>query len=362
MKSATGRVLTQFMFYSLHVTLFLLKNFKEIIKPMDGHTRGEAAKKFFGTLASTFILAGAVGLPMFSTIMGLLGWAWDELREDDWPEDIKSLSFELWFRTVYLKEMLGSVEIGGVKLSDIVERGPVNAFSGVDISSRTSLNNIWLREMKEEKTLKDTAIAFAVEHIGPSPNMLLAWAEAWDAFSNGDYDKGVRKLAPAGFRNFIAADKLWKEGAKDSKGAQILSKDAFSTGLLIAQAVGFRSDLLANTQYVTFKVIGIEQKILNDRQLLLNNMEREFRSKEFKKFSDLISKDVLKWNARFPSYAIESDDIEKSLLTKAEQRATSFRGVTLNEQNIPLFIKALTPSRQAAAEAEKKGREEKAKK
>ena len=314
-----------------------------------------------GTLAATYVLTGVVGLPMFSTIMGILGWAWDELREDDWPEDIKSLSFELWFRTVYLQEQLGSTKIGGVSLATIVERGPVNAFSGIDFSSRTSLNNLWLRESKEEKTLKDTAIAFAIDHIGPSPNMLLAGAEAWEAFSRGDIDKGVRKMAPAGFRNVITANKLWTEGAKDSKGTQILSKDAFSTGLLIAQAVGFRSDLLANTQYVTFKVIGLEQKILNERQVLLDNMEREFKDKNFKKFSDIVAKDVAKWNMRFPTYNIEGDDIENSIMAKAEQRATSFRGVTLNDKNIPLFIKAVTPSRKAAAEAEKAGREKKAK-
>ncbi len=361
MKSATGKVLTQFMFYSLHVTLFLLKNFKEMIKPMDGHTRGEAAKKFFGTLGATYILAGVVGLPMFSTIMGILGWAWDELREDDWPEDIKSLSFELWFRTVYLKEQLGSTKIGGVSLATIVERGPVNAFSGIDFSSRTSLNNLWLRESKEEKTLKDTAIAFAIDHIGPSPNMLLAGAEAWEAFSRGDLEKGVRKMAPAGFRNVITANKLWTEGAKDSKGVQILSKDAFSTGLLIAQAVGFRSDLLANTQYVTFKVIGIEQKILNERQVILDNMNREYKDKNFKKFTDIVSKEVVKWNMRFPTYSIEDADINASLDAKSKQRAESFRGVTLNNQNAGLFIKALAPSRKAAAEAEKAGREKKAK-
>jgi hypothetical protein len=361
MKGATGTVLTQFMFYSLHVTTFLLKNFKEMIKPMDGHTRGEAAKKFFGTLASTYILAGVVGLPMFSTIMGFLGWFWDFFREDDWPEDIKSLSFELWFRTVYLKDMLGSTEIGGKKLSDIVERGPANVFSGIDFSSRTSLNNLWFRESKEEKTLKDTAIAFAIDHIGPSPNMLLAGAEAWEAFSRGDLEKGVRKMAPAGFRNFITADKLWKEGAKDSKGVQILSKDAFSTGQLIAQAVGFRSDLLANTQYVTFKVIGIEQKILNERQVILDNMNREYKDKNFKKFTDIASKEVVKWNMRFPTYSIEDADINASLDAKAKQRAESFRGVTLNNQNAGLFIKALAPSRKAASEAEKAGREKKAK-
>jgi len=358
MKNAVGKVLTQFMMYPVHVTLFLLRNFLEIIKPMGGKTRLEAIQKFFGTLGTTFILAGAVGLPMFSTIMGLIGAAWEQMRGDeDWPKELKDLSFELWFRTVWLEEQLGGTRIGGKKLSEIVERGLANAVTGLDISGRTSLNNMWLRDTKESKTVREGAMALALEKAGPSANMILSWLEASEAFYQGDYDKGVNRALPAGFRNFKNSYDLFKEGAKDNKGVQILSKDAFSTGLLIFQAVGFRSDLLANTQYVTFKVIGLEQKILNERTQLLNQLDREFREKDFKGFNETLSKRVNKFNRQYPSYELEADDVTGSIYTRAEQRAESYRGVKLTEKNVPVFIKALRPSREAAREAEEKGRE-----
>ena len=358
MKNAAGKVLTQFMMYPVHVTLYLLRNFMEMIKPMRGKTREEAIKKFFGTLGTTFVLAGAAGLPMFSTIMGLIGAAWEEMRGDeDWPKELRNLSFELWFRTVWLEEQLGGTRIGGKKLSEIVERGIANAVTGLDISGRTSLNNMWLRDTKESKTVREGAMALALEKAGPSANMILSWFEAYEAFMQGDYDKGVSRALPAGFRNFKTSFDLWKEGAKDNKGVQILSKDAFSTGQLIFQAVGFRSDQLANTQYVTFKVIGLEQKILNERTQLLNRLDREFRGKDFKEFSETLSKRINKFNREYPSYALEADDITDSLETRAEQRGESYRGIRLTEKNVPMFIKALRPSREAAREAEKKGRE-----
>jgi len=356
MKNAAGKVLTQFMMYPVHVTLFLLKNFVEMIKPMQGRTRKEAIKKFFGTLGTTFILAGATGLPMFSTIMGLIGAAWDKLREDeDWPKDLDRLSFELWFRTVWLEEQLGGTTIGGKKLSAIVERGLVNALTGIDIASRTSLNNLWMRDTKESKTVREGAMALALEKAGPSANMFLSWAEAYEAFSQGDYNKGVQRALPAGFRNFKTAYDLWKEGAKDNKGVEILSRDAFTTGQLIFQAIGFRSDLLANTPYATFKVIGLEQKILNERNELLDRLDREFREKNFTAYKETLSKRVNKFNREYPSYAIE--DVGESLMDRAQRRAESFRGFKLTEKNAPLFIKALRPSREAAAAAEKEGRE-----
>jgi hypothetical protein len=357
MKNAVGKVLTQFMMYPVHVTLYLLRNFMEMIKPMKGKTREEAIKKFFGTMGTTFILAGAVGLPMFSTVMGLIGAAWEKMREDeDWPKELRNLSFELWFRTVWLEEQLGGTRIGGKKLSEVVERGLVNAMTGLDISGRTSLNNMWFRDTKEPKNVREGAMALALEKAGPSASMILSWAEAYEAFKLGDYDKGVSRALPAGFRNFKTSYDLWKEGAKDNKGNQILSKDAFSTGQLIFQAVGFRSDQLANTQYVTFKVIGLEQKIQNQRLQLLTRLDREFREKDFKGFSETLGKRVNKFNREYPSYALESDDITGSIEKRAEQRGESYRGVTLTEKNVPVFIKALRPSREAAKEAEEKGR------
>jgi len=356
MRSLPGKVLTQFMMYPLHVTLFLLKNFKEMAVPMDGRTRAEAAKKFFGTMGTSFILAGAVGLPMFSVVMGLLGWAWEEMKDDDWPEDMKSMNFQLWFRTIWLEEQLGGVKIGGKKLSEVVERGVANALTGLDISGRTGLNNLWIRESKETKGIKDEIINLAIEKAGPGINMLLSLAEGIEAFYHGDINKGVQKTFPAGFRNFMTAYDLFTEGAKDNKGVKILSKDAFSTGELIGQAVGFRSDLLANTQYVNFKVIGLKQRIVNERDTLTDEIEKQFRNKNFKEFNKLINKDVVKFNKRFPTFEITDENILDSIEQRAESRAESWRGVTLTDKDAGLFTKALKPSRQAAKEAEKAGR------
>jgi hypothetical protein len=357
MKSLGGKLLTQFMMYPLHVTLFLLKNFKEMIKPMDGRTRAEAVQKFFGTLGTTYILGGYVALPMFSTIMGLLGWAWEALKDKDWPEDLRSMSFEFWFRTVWMPKQLGETEIGGMKLSAILERGPVNALTGLDISGRTSLNNLWLRDTKEAKTIKEEVMNMMLEKSGAGVNMMVSYAEGLSALMHGDTQKGVKKLLPAGFRNYVTAYEYFKEGAKDNKGTRILSKDAFTTGQIIGQAVGFRSDLLANTQYINFKAIGIQQHILNERQEILNKLDREFRNKNMKKFASYM-KDMNEFNRKFPTYEISGDNLSDALEGNAEKRAKALRGFELNEKNMPILGSALGPSRKAAREAEAKGRGE----
>lgn len=358
MKGAVGKVLTQFMMYPVHVTLYLLRNFVEIIRPMDGRTRWEATKKFFGTLGATFVLGGAVALPMFSLVMGFIGAAWSALSgDDDRPKELRDMSFELWWRTKWLDEMLGGTEIGGVKLSSLVERGLLNAVTGADFSSRTSLNNMWFRESKETKDIREEAAALALEKAGPAANAILSIAEGISAGISGDYKKMAQKMSPAGFRNFVNTYYLYKEGAKDNKGTQILSRDAFTTGELLFQAVGFRPDLLANTQYINFKVIGIEQKINNERTKLLDKLDLHFRNRDFAKFNSLMKEDVAKFNRQYPSYALEADDVVDSVTSKQERRASSQRGVNLTEKNVGLLAPALAPSRKAALEKEKAGRQ-----
>jgi len=355
MNGLGGKVLTQFMMYPLHTASFLITNFKAMVAPMNGKDRAEAAQKFFGTLGTTFILAGAAGLPMFSTVMGMLGAAWGQMKDDDWPEEVRDMDFGFWFRTKCLDDLLGGTKIGGVKLSELVDRGLANAVTGLDIAGRTSLDNLFFRDTKETATIRESATAIALEKAGPAANMILSVADGVDAAMQGDYAKAVKKWAPAGFRNFVNAHELATQGAKDNKGAELLSKDSFNTGLLIGQAVGFRADLLANTQYVNFKVIGLEKRIQNERNQLLNNLDREYRKENFDAYDKSLDK-IIDFNSRYPTYGIDAENIIDSLKKRAEQRGIAWQGFVPTKKNVGLFSEVVMPSRIAAEEAEEKAR------
>jgi hypothetical protein len=349
MQGPIGKIALQFTMYPLHVTTFLIKNFKEMIKPMDGRTKAEAAKKFFGTLGTTFVLAGAVGLPGFSAVMGLLGVAWKDIfKDEDMPDDLRSTNFRLWFTEVCLPEQFPVIH-------DVIERGFVNAATGLNVSDRTGFDNLWMRDTKETKTVREGAMALAMEKAGPAANMILSWAEAYEAFINGDYQKGVEKALPAGFRNYVLAHKYATEGVKDYKGVTLLSPDSVKKGELIGQVIGFRSDLISKTQYVNFEVSKIEQRINNNKTLLLNNLDREYRNNNVEGFSKYLNK-IGDFNKAHPSFAIEQDQIVDSITKRATQRAESYKGVTITEHNAPLFGEALRQSRADLYERERQGR------
>ena len=352
MQGPIGKLALQFTMYPLHVTTFLVKNFKEMIKPMNGRTKAEAAKKFFGTLGTTFVLAGAAGLPGFSAVMGMLGVAWrDVFKDKDMPEDLRSMDFELWFRQVFLPEVFPTFH-------DVIERGLINKLTGENVADRAGVNNMFSRDTKETKTVREGAMAMALEKAGPAANMILSIAESFEAFMNGDYQKGVEKGVPAGFRNYVVAHKYATEGAKDYKGAPLLRADSFTKGELIGQAIGFRPDVLSNAQYVNFEVTKIEQRINNQKTQLLNNLNRSFRQIKPGDASSVADyakyfKDIEKFNKKYPSFEITSDELNDSLEKRAEQRVSSYKGININDQNALFAVKAAKASREALYEREK---------
>jgi hypothetical protein len=345
MQQGIGKVAFQFKTYPLQMTLLLLTNFKKMLPFLNKEGKKEAVTKFFGMMGTSYLLAGVANTALFSPIIGLVGWAWGQMSaEEDWPEELKNISFETWFLKVFLPEKLGDVTIGGVPVSDIIERGPLNAITGYDIASRIGLNDLWGRDSKETKTSRESATAFMLDNFaGPTASLLLGFADAWDAYAMGDYQKMQEKLAPAAIRNLLIANKYADEGMKTGRGTELVRKDDVKTGELIGQAVGFRPDILAATQGPAFKFSGIEQKILNKRGLLLNKLDFQFRqdtNKGDERFDKILEVEVPKFNTKHPSYALDEDAIYTSLMKKAEQRMTARAGVPVTEKNLPIIEEA----------------------
>jgi hypothetical protein len=339
--------------YPLHVTLFLMRNFKRMLPLLNKEGKWEATKIFFGTLGTTMILAGASGLPMFSAVMGLLGWMW---RDEEKPQEFKDMDYETWWRTEWLPQQIGHMEINGKSLADIIDRGAANALTGWDIASRTSLNDLWLRDTKETKTAREGAVALAMEKAGPSAAMILSLADAYEAFINGDYQKGVEKMSPALIRNFILAHKYAQEEiagvtigkgepVMDAKGAEILVAGGFTTGELLGQAIGFRSDLLAYPQKVAFKLNAQDQKVDFERTKLMNNIAREFfkgqRTGDYDGYLEQLEKRD-KFNTKYPEKAIDDDQLENSIEKRLEEigKREAWSGMPITEKNMPVFAES----------------------
>jgi hypothetical protein len=351
MRGAVGKVALQFHMFPLHTTIQVSKNFFRMIKPMESKQRGEAAKIFWGQMATTALLAGASGLPLFYTLLGFLSGMWREEREN-LPADLREMDFQTWLKQKFLPEQFGA------EWAKVIDRGLLNYATGADFSSRLSLSNMWLREGKETRTEREAATQVLIDHMGATVSQGLTYADAMKDFRMGNYRDGIQKMSPAFIRNWISMDKLRTEGAKDTKGNLLISKDAISTGELIWRAVGFNSDELANLQTTNFKVIGMEQRINNERNDILNKLDLHYRNNNLKEYSKAFN-DLKKFNTKYPWAMVE--DIGDALDKRAEARGQSWRGVTLNEKNAPYAEEAAAASRMSVAKKEREARKAKEK-
>jgi hypothetical protein len=345
MQQGIGKIAFQFKTYPLQMTLLMLTNFKKMLPFLNKEGKKEAATKLFGMMGTSFLLAGAANMALINPIMGLAGWAWSQLElDEDWPEELKDIDFKTWFFEVFLPENLGDVTLGGVPVSDLIKEGPLNALTGLAIASRIGLADLWGRDSKETKTSRESAIAFMLDHFGgPTASMGLGFADAYDAYAMGDYQKMLDRMLPAVARNLVVANRYADEGMKTGRGVELVGKDDVKTGELIGQAIGFRPDILASTQGPAFKLSGIEQKINNQRTLLLNKLDfqrRKDTDEGDEKFDDIIDNEVAKFNDKYPSYRLTRDTINESLKKRAEQRAGSRAGVNVTKQNKPIIEEA----------------------
>lgn len=360
MRNPGGKVLLQFNMFPLHATIFLAKNFFRMIKPLPGGSRAEAAKIFWGTMGTTSVLAGSVGLPLY-TLLGFLSAMWRDADDEDKPKELVDLDFRSAYRIMIEDAVRGYIGTDKLdqkrvdEISDVLERGLANKLTGADFSSRLGLTNLFVRDGKETRTPREAGTQFLIEHLGPSVNQALAYADAYRAYTMGDYRTAVEKAAPAAARNFIVAGRLKEEGAKDTKGANILSKDSIKNGELLWQAVGFRSDLLANAQAASFRAYGVEQRINNERNDVLERIRVSHRNLNMDNYVKALDA-VRKFNLQYPSNAIDEDTIYKTILSAAEKRAGSWRGFNLTEKNAARAMQQLSPSRRALAEREQEAR------
>lgn len=345
MQRGVGKILLQFKMFPLHTALLLATNFYKMLPLLNKEGKKAAAVKFFGIYLTAGSLAGLAGIPFFSGIIGVMASLFKALQDDDeWPEEFKDMDAETWFRTVFLEEKLGDVSIGGIPVSEILDSGPLNALTGLAIAERIGLNDLFGRDTKEAKTEREALQQFMIEKAGPFASVGLTLADAYDAYSVGDYQKMIERASPSVLRNLLLADKLSKEGMKDARGQEVMPADEITNGQIIAQAIGFRPAILARMSETNFKLTGAEQRIVNERNRLMQSAKIAAR-KENKAGDEqlykLVDGPITKFNNKYPEYAIEDDQLEKSLEDDLTTRAESRLGFPITEKNVRLVEPSL---------------------
>jgi len=342
-----GPVALQFKSFSAFVTTYLVRNFYRMIAGMNAAERKEAAMQFFGTLGMSYLLAGYVGIPGISFAFGAMQWFINKFKDDEEEDPLEKKDLETWLRTVWIPEVFGEAKIGNVPMSDILDAGVLNSISGYDMNSSLSMNNLWFPDLKESATYADTATDYAVALAGPSAGLVLKQIPAaMDDFRAGKFDRGIEKLMPNLIRQPMVAARYAREGAKNAAGQVIREKEEFTQGQLVMQALGYRTEGLANRQTANFKAAAIQQKVIQEKNRLINRIDLEFTKGDDEAFDTALN-NLLNFYSRNPSALNDTDEAKLSALLskRLETREAADRGFRVDENFYPYLEVLLEPSR-----------------
>jgi hypothetical protein len=320
----------------------------------------EAAIKFFGVLGMTTMFAGVVGLPGYSMIMGLAEGIREMLRDEDdedYDEDddgnpLGKRSLDLWFREWFLPTYFGEesslaaalnlTPAQAELLTRSVKLGPVSALTDINLGGSVSLDGLWFRNDNPEKTSKGAFEQMAYDYaFGPLGSMASQFASAFDEFNNGQFNRGVEKMLPAFARGAATAVRLGTEGAKSRKGEEVMNAEFYTTGKLLAQALGAGSTEVADIQKANFMAKQMVLKIETERQNILTNLDVAMQrfdnnpTDATEKAVEKIYERIEKYNAKNGMLAITGETIANSMAAREKTRSGSFQGLSVTKSQAP---------------------------
>jgi hypothetical protein len=364
MRGAVGRVALQFFTYQLNVGSFIARNFIGMIKPLPGDTRVECMRAFSTLMATTFSLGGTSALFGGPIVIGFISLIMKMFKEEDEPDELKDIDLYERFK-IFLHEQLGDVTIGGKSLAKIVDQGPLNAFTGLDVSSRISVSNILTPpEVRAARTSREGVLNYAQLYGGANLQAVLSLADGVDLLIKGEHYRGFEKLMPwAAARNKMVAVRQKMEGEKGLKlGDDVVEAELFYTGELVGQGVGLRPVLLSDVAAANRKAYEVVNKVVTKRQAILDRLDRADRKGDDKAYLDALEEQE-KFNAKisleFPRLQISEEDRYNFIQGRNEARRTSFGGFQYTPQNEVIAEQITNRSREALVKREKEVAERK---
>ena len=318
MQHPVARVILQFKQFPQQMTFFLARNAYNSFKGLTEADRREARARFVGTMGMAGIMSGVTGLWGFSTVAAIIEAVFNFGMA---PDDEDRLDFELEF-------MNWSVNTLGKEAGMLLGRGAFNAL-GYDFASKLKLDGMWIPDGRQnvdaETALNDTI----TKTLGPFVGMLQQGARAYTLFKTGHGDRALEAVMPAFIRQPLIAYRYSKEGATNMAGDKIV--DEFSPFELAMQSVGFRTAELAERQYFNITKKGQAEGITKKRTEALNLFGLYFMTNDADGV-DKALKQIIDFNERHPTDAIDVDGIISSIEKKMQKSAKTDQGLYIDDK------------------------------
>lgn len=261
LRGDVAKVALLFRQYSLNMTYRLMRDGREMFKDK------KARHRFFGVLANTMLFAGARGLPLYWLFTELaeifLAWS-DDDEEDDTYYDAD------WLLEQSLSETFGRAG-AAVLLNGGVDGMDSVLGSAPSLSSRVSLNNLWIRETPPGLDGQNLGLYALGQLAGPIGGLGVDLFEGASRISDGHVQQGLEKMVPKFGRDWSRTARYATEGVENLAGGTIVAPEDVSGWDLFYQGIGFAPVSVNEAYRVNRRVTG-EKQFLEERQQLIKRM------------------------------------------------------------------------------------------
>jgi len=270
--------------------------------------RAEARKAFMMMMGMTFLFAGAAGLPMWWMYEGMANAFNAVFGDDEVPFDVNN----------DFKNRMN--ETFGGFVGDSISRGVIPQLSGLALSDRmsTNLTDMWFRDVKKNQDEVDYAENMIISLLGPTVGIGMKIPEAIKRFNDGHVERAAEALAPAAFKNVLAASRLAKEGALTMKGDTLI--EDISGPEAFKQMLGFTPERLAQRQSANIEAKSYEQAVTQRRQDLLNFLAMAIERDDEEAEAKVLAK-IEEYNETNDWLPIKGSTIRASIKKRAKERA-----------------------------------------
>jgi hypothetical protein len=310
-------VILQFKQFPQQMTFFLAHNAYNMFKGLSPTERREARARFVGTMGMAGIFSGITGLWGFSTVAAVINAVFNGLGD----EDEEPFDFELEF-------MRWATDTFGKNLGTLLTRGVGNA-AGIDLASRTKLDEMWFRDSRKNQDEVEALQSFLVDLLGPTVGLTVNVAQASKLLNDGHADRALEMIMPAFIKNPLVAARYADEGVNTLRGDPLMEE--MGPFYLLMQSIGLRSSELAERQWYNIQVKGQEQDALKKRQDLLNLYGISFMSNDSDSFEKAMDK-IFEFNEKYPNLAIPAESLNRSIKDRLSKSAQTENGLFIDKR------------------------------
>ena len=265
-------------------------------------TKFAAKKQLAGLYASSAMMAGVQGVPLF----GVLAMVYNLfLADDDEPK------FE---------------EVARMWMGEFYFSGPLNAILGVDVASRIGLSDLIFRDGVVRD--QDSAILSAIEMLGgPVFGVASRVERGINLIGEGYTQRGVEQMLPSAIGNMLKGERFATEGMQTLRGDPIT--DDTGTLSTVGQFFGFApADYIRQLEENALRK-RVEKSVLQKRSKLLKKYYIARRMGDNAEAGEIF-REMVELGRKHPNAAIDMDTIDASMEQHMETSALMYNGVTLN--------------------------------